>query len=79
MAFDAYLCVVIFFKPTGVMFKLALGEKRALSVKSYLTVLGADKANISTLSYGEEKPLDKRHNNEAWGLNRRADFTILSK
>jgi peptidoglycan-associated lipoprotein len=60
-------------------YNLALGEKRAISVKNYLAVLGANPGNLTTLSYGEEKPLNKGHNEEAWGINRRADFTILSR
>ncbi len=60
-------------------YNLALGEKRAISVKNYLKVLGANPDNLTTLSYGEEKPLNKGHNKEAWGINRRADFSILKK
>ncbi len=60
-------------------YNLALGEKRAISVKNYLSVLGVNPKNITTLSYGEEKPLNKEHNEEAWGINRRADFTIINR
>jgi peptidoglycan-associated lipoprotein len=34
---------------------------------------------MSTISYGEEMPLDPRHNEEAWAQNRRAHFIILSR
>jgi peptidoglycan-associated lipoprotein len=60
-------------------YNLALGERRANSVKNYLISLGIAKNRISTLSYGEEKPLDPGHNEEAWAKNRRAHFIILSK
>ena len=60
-------------------YNLALGERRASSAKKYLISLGIDERRISTVSYGEEKPLDPGHNEEAWAKNRRADFVILSK
>ncbi len=60
-------------------YNLALGERRASSAKKYLIFLGIDERRISTVSYGEEKPLDPGHNEEAWAKNRRADFVILSK
>ncbi len=60
-------------------YNLALGERRANSVKKYLISLGISADRISTISYGEEKPLDPRHTEEAWVKNRRAHFVILSK
>jgi len=60
-------------------YNLALGERRASSAKKYLVSLSIDERRISTVSYGEEKPLDPGHNEEAWAKNRRADFVILSK
>lgn len=59
-------------------YNLALGEKRAMSVKLYLVKLGVRADNLSTISYGEEMPLDPRHNEEAWAKNRRAHLVILS-
>ncbi len=55
-------------------YNLALGEKRALSVKNYLKRLGIKDRRISVISYGEERPADPGHNEEAWAKNRRADF-----
>ncbi|GMR04327.1 MAG: peptidoglycan-associated lipoprotein Pal [Thermodesulfobacteriota bacterium] len=55
-------------------YNLALGEKRAMTVKNYLKRLGVDANRISIISYGEEKPLDPGHNEEAWAKNRRAEF-----
>lgn len=60
-------------------YNLALGERRANSVKKYLISLGVPAERLSTISYGKEMPLDPRHNEEAWAKNRRAHFTILMK
>jgi len=60
-------------------YNLALGERRANSTKNYLVSLGISPDRISAISYGEEKPLDPGHNEEAWGKNRRAHTIILSR
>jgi len=60
-------------------YNLALGERRANSTKKYLLSLGIPADRISTISYGEERPLDPGHNEEAWAKNRRAHFIILDK
>ncbi|MGA1845109.1 MAG: peptidoglycan-associated lipoprotein Pal [bacterium] len=60
-------------------YNLALGERRAQSVKNYLLSLGIPEKNISTISYGEEMPVDPRSNEEAWAKNRRSHFVILSR
>jgi peptidoglycan-associated lipoprotein len=60
-------------------YNLALGEKRAMSTKMYLIKLGVGSDMLSTISYGEEMPLDPRSNEEAWAKNRRAHFVILSR
>jgi peptidoglycan-associated lipoprotein len=60
-------------------YNLALGERRANSTKKHLVSLGISPDRISTISYGEEKPLDPGHNEEAWAKNRRAHIVILSK
>lgn len=57
-------------------YNLALGEKRAMSVKKYLEALGIGKERLATLSYGEERPVDPGHNEEAWAKNRRAEFNL---
>jgi len=58
-------------------YNLALGERRALSAKKYLVNLGIADSRIDTLSYGEEKPLVRGHDELAWAQNRRADFVIV--
>lgn len=62
-----------------VEYNLALGQRRASSTKKYIISLGVPEGRISTISYGEERPFDTGHNEEAWGKNRRAHFVILSK
>ncbi len=60
-------------------YNLALGERRANSAKRYLISLGISADRITTISYGEERPLDPAHNEEAWAKNRRAEFVITAK
>jgi len=60
-------------------YNLALGERRANSAKRYLVSLGINSNQISTISYGEERPLDPGHNEEAWAKNRRGHIVVLSK
>lgn len=55
-------------------YNLALGNRRAESVKKMLIVSGAKASQISTASFGEEKPRATGHNEAAWSQNRRADI-----
>jgi len=55
-------------------YNLALGNRRADSVKKMLLVSGAKASQVSTVSFGEEKPRDAGHNEAAWSQNRRADI-----
>ncbi len=57
-------------------YNLALGDRRAESAKRFLIDLGISVSRLTTVSYGEERPLDPRHNEEAWAKNRRAHFVI---
>jgi len=57
-------------------YNLALGERRATAVMTYLVSLCVPKAALSTVSFGKEKPLDPAHNEEAWAKNRRAHFVL---
>ncbi len=52
-------------------YNLALGERRANSVKNYLVALGVDSNRIRTVSYGKEQPVDPRSAEAAWSKNRR--------
>jgi peptidoglycan-associated lipoprotein len=62
-----------------VEYNLALGQRRANAARDYLTSLGMDSGQLSTISYGEERPLDPRSNEEAWAKNRRCHFVILKR
>lgn len=55
-------------------YNLALGEQRAASVKNYLVTLGVAAARLSTISYGEERPVMVGNDESAWANNRRAAF-----
>jgi peptidoglycan-associated lipoprotein len=57
-------------------YNLALGERRANSAKTYLEGLGIAGARLSTISYGEERPLDPGHTEAARSKNRRAEFVM---
>ena len=61
-----------------IKYNLALGERRANSVREYLTSLGIDAPRMRIVSYGEERPVDPEHSEAAWSQNRRADFYIES-
>ncbi len=55
-------------------YNLALGERRARAAAEYMVNLGIDGNRIRTISYGEEKPLNRASNEAAWMQNRRAEF-----
>ncbi|MCP3955501.1 MAG: peptidoglycan-associated lipoprotein Pal [Desulfobacterales bacterium] len=57
-------------------YNLALGDRRAESAKSFLINLGIDASRFTTVSYGEESPVDTGHDEEAWAKNRRAKFLV---
>ncbi|MBC8453668.1 OmpA family protein [PVC group bacterium] len=57
-------------------YNLSLGEHRALAVRAYLIGLGVDSASIQTRSFGEEQPLSPDHNDSAWRINRRVEFSF---
>ena len=57
-------------------YNMALGDRRAGSTKSFLVDMGVAQGRLTTISYGEERPVDPGHNEEAWAKNRRAHFVI---
>ena len=57
-------------------YNLALGQRRAESVKTYLVNLGVNAEQINTITYGEEKPLDTANTPYAHRMNRRAEFVL---
>jgi peptidoglycan-associated lipoprotein len=63
----------------GIQYNIALGEKRANSVKKYLQDLGVTGDRVSTISYGKERPIDNGSSEDAYAKNRRANFVITSR
>jgi peptidoglycan-associated lipoprotein len=57
-------------------YNIALGDRRAESVKTFLVDLGIERSRLATVSFGEERPLDLGHGEAAWTRNRRAHFLI---
>ena len=60
-------------------YNLALGERRAISVRQFMSLLGASSQQLRTVSYGEEQPAALGHNEEAWAQNRRVEVIYRSK
>jgi peptidoglycan-associated lipoprotein len=60
-------------------YNLALGDRRALSARTYLISLGIPADRMRTVSYGKEFPFDPGHAEDAWEKNRRAHFMLTSK
>jgi peptidoglycan-associated lipoprotein len=58
-------------------YNLALGAKRAQTAREFLTTLGIAGDRLSTISYGEEIPVCREHDESCWKQNRRARFVIL--
>lgn len=57
-------------------YNLALGDRRAQSAMNFLIDLGIAESRLTTISYGEERPADSRHNEKAWSKNRRDHFVL---
>jgi peptidoglycan-associated lipoprotein len=57
-------------------YNIALGERRAESVKNFLVNLGISANRLNTISYGEERPIAMGQNEAFWAKNRRAQFVI---
>ncbi|MBL0215082.1 MAG: OmpA family protein [Myxococcales bacterium] len=68
-------------------YNLELSDKRAAAVVAYLTTHGTKlepnkpvaESRLTSQGYGETQPVDKRHNEAAWALNRRVAFVILKR
>ena len=57
-------------------YNIALGDRRASSTMSFLVNLGIDPSRLTTISYGEERPLAHGQNETSWAKNRRAHFAL---
>jgi peptidoglycan-associated lipoprotein len=60
-------------------YNLALGERRAVSARTYLVSLGIPAERVRIVSYGKEFPFDAGHNEAAWAKNRRDHFVVTQK
>jgi len=58
-------------------YNLALGARRADAVKAFLVSQGIEPGRITTVSYGKERPIDGRSNEQAWAINRNAHSAVL--
>jgi peptidoglycan-associated lipoprotein len=59
-------------------YNLALGARRAESVRNHLVERGVSAGRIDTISYGKERPIAEGSNQEAWARNRNAHTAIVS-
>jgi peptidoglycan-associated lipoprotein len=59
-------------------YNLALGARRANSVKEFLVSEGVSSARVDTISYGKERPICTESNEGCWAQNRRGVSTIVS-
>ncbi len=57
-------------------YNLALGDRRAESAKAFLVDLGIPASRLTTISYGEERPVCSQQNDECWTKNRRDNFVV---
>ncbi len=55
-------------------YNLALGERRARAIQEFLTAEGITSADLSTISYGEERPAAQGSSEDSWSKNRRGEF-----
>jgi peptidoglycan-associated lipoprotein len=60
----------------GTQYNLALGERRARAVADFLINAGVAKTRVDTVSFGEERPVSKGHDESAWSQNRRAELKV---
>jgi peptidoglycan-associated lipoprotein len=57
-------------------YNLALGDRRAASARGFLVNLGISPSRLTTISYGEERPVCTQSNENCWANNRRGHFVI---
>ncbi|MBS0570022.1 MAG: peptidoglycan-associated lipoprotein Pal [Proteobacteria bacterium] len=60
-------------------YNLGLGERRGNAVDSALTAAGASASQLNVVSYGEERPVCKEHNEGCWQKNRRVEIVYTAK
>jgi len=57
-------------------YNMGLGERRAKAVRDFLVLQGVSSSRIEVVSYGEERPVARGSNEEAWSQNRRAELKV---
>ncbi|HXQ77023.1 MAG TPA: peptidoglycan-associated lipoprotein Pal [Gemmatimonadaceae bacterium] len=62
----------------SVEYNIALGQRRAAAAKRYLTERGVTANRVETVSFGEGRPVNEGHDEDAWGQNRRDEFEITA-
>ena len=60
-------------------YNLGLGERRGNAVQSALTAAGASSAQLNVVSYGEERPVCRQHDESCWEKNRRVEIVYSAK
>ena len=58
----------------GTEYNLALGQRRAESVRKTLSLIGVSESQMEAVSFGKENPKDSGHDEAAWSQNRRAEI-----
>jgi peptidoglycan-associated lipoprotein len=59
-------------------YNIALGQRRAVTVREYLAARGVDAARLDIVSFGEEMPAVPGQDEGAWAQNRRAEFEVVA-
>jgi peptidoglycan-associated lipoprotein len=62
----------------SIEYNVALGQRRAEASRDWLVGFGIAPNRLETVSWGEDRPLVRASNEEAWAMNRRAEFTIIA-
>ncbi len=60
-------------------YNMALGDRRAKAARDYLVTMGIAASRLTSISYGEERPIDTAGSEDAWAKNRRAQFMVSNK
>ncbi|MFW5951435.1 MAG: OmpA family protein [Gemmatimonadota bacterium] len=62
----------------SIEYNRALGQRRAEAAKDFLVGFGIAPTRITTVSFGEDRPLVNASNEDAWAMNRRDEFSIVA-
>ena len=60
-------------------YNIGLGERRGNAVQSALSAAGASSAQLNVVSYGEERPVCRQHDESCWSKNRRVEIIYTAK